>query len=97
MLARVTTSQGKPEQIEAGIRNYREQVRPAAKKMAGFKGAYLLVDRKSGKMLGIALWDTEGNLQASTEAAAQLRAGVLQASAATKPPTVEVYEVAVQL
>lgn len=97
MLARVTMSQGKPEQIEAGIRNFREKVGPVAKKMAGFKGSYLLVDRKIGKMLGIALWDTEENLQASAKAAAQLRAGVLQAAAATKPPVVEIYEVAVQL
>ena len=41
MFARVSTIQGKPEQAEDGIRNYREQVMPAAKKMAGFKGAYL--------------------------------------------------------
>jgi len=97
MFARVTISQGEPEQIEAGIRNYREHVGPAAKKMAGFKGSYLLVDRKSGKMLGLALWATEENLQASAKAAAELRAGVLRASAAIKPPTVEIYEVAVQL
>jgi heme-degrading monooxygenase HmoA len=97
MFARVSIGQGKPEQIEAGIRNFREQVGSAAKKMAGFKGSYLLVDRKSGKMLGIALWDTEENLQASAKAAAQLRAGVMQAAATTKSPTVEIYEVAVQL
>ena len=97
MFARVTIGQGKPEQIEAGIRNFRENVVPAAKKMAGFKGSYLLVDRKSGKILGIALWDTEKDLQASAMAAKQLSAGVTQAAAATKPPVVEIYEVAVQL
>jgi heme-degrading monooxygenase HmoA len=96
MLARVTIIQGKPEQIEAGIRNFQENVGPTAKKLAGFKGSYLLVDRKSGKMLGIALWDTEENLQASTKIAAQLRAGVTKAAGTTKPPIVEIYEVAVQ-
>ena len=95
MYARVTTGQGKPEQIEAGIRNFREQIGSTAKNMAGFKGSYLLVDRKTGKMLGMALWDTEANLQASSKAAAQIRAGVMQAAAATKQPTVEIYEVAV--
>ena len=97
MFARVTMSEGKPERVEAGIRSYRENVGPAAKKMAGFKGSYLLVDRKSGRMLGVALWDTEENLRASAKVAAELRAGVTQAAAATKPPTVEIYEVAVQL
>ncbi len=97
MFARVTIGEGKPEQVEAVIRNFRENVGPAAKKMAGFKGSYFLVNRKSGKILGIALWDTEENLQASAKAAAQLGAGVAQAAAVTKPPTVEIYEVAVQL
>ena len=96
MLARVSTIQGKPQQVEDGIRNYREQVIPAAKKMTGFKGAYLLVDRKSGKEVSITLWDTEKNLQASTKAADQLRAQASQIVAASKPPAVEIYEVAVQ-
>jgi len=97
MFARVTVGEGKPEQIEAGIRNFREQVGPIAKNMAGFKGSYLLVDRKKGKMLGVALWDTMANLQASAEAAKKISAGVTQAAGATKPPTVEIYEVAIQL
>src|SRR3990172_5901796 len=96
MFARVSTIQGKPQQVEDGIRQYREQVMPAAKKTAGFKGAYFLVDRKSGKEVSITLWDTEKNMQASTKAADQLRAQASQTVAASKPPTVEIYEVAVQ-
>jgi len=97
MFARVSTIQGKSEQVEDVIRNFRENVIPVAKQMTGFKGSYLLVDRKSGKTVGIALWDTEKNLQASAEAAARLRAQASQAAAAPKPPLVEIYEVAVQL
>ncbi len=96
MFARVSTIQGKPQQVEDGIRQYREQVMPAVKKMAGFKGAYFLVDRKSGKEVSITLWDTEKNLQDSTKAADQLRAQASQTVAASKPPIVEIYEVAVQ-
>ena len=96
MFARVSTIQGKPEQAEDGIRNYREQVMSAVKKMVGFKGAYFLVNRKSGKEVSITLWDTEKNLQDSSKAANQLRAQASQAVAASKPPIVEIYEVAVQ-
>jgi heme-degrading monooxygenase HmoA len=96
MFARVSTIQGKPQQVEDGIRQYREQVMPAVKKMAGFKGAYFLVDRKSGKEVSITLWDTEKDMQASTKAADQLRAQASQTVAAAKPPTVDIYEVAVQ-
>jgi heme-degrading monooxygenase HmoA len=96
MYARVSTLQGKPEQIENGIRGYRDQVLPAAKKMTGFKGAFLMVDRKSGKAVGVTLWDTEKDLQASTKAADQLRAQASQSISASKPPLVEIFEVAVQ-
>lgn len=97
MFARVTIGEVKPEHIEAGIRNFQENVAPRAKKIAGFKGSYLLVDRKNGKMLGISMWDTIENVQASAEVANQLSAGVTQAADATKPPVIEIYEVAVQL
>jgi heme-degrading monooxygenase HmoA len=96
MLARVSTIQGKPQQVEDGIRQYREQVMSAVKKMAGFKGAYFLVDRKSGKEISITLWDTERNLQASSKAADQLRTQAAQTVAAAKPSIVEIYEVEVQ-
>ena len=96
MFARVSTIQGKPEQTEDGIRQYREQVMSAVKKMAGFKGAYFLVDRKSGKEVSITLWDTEKALEDSTKPANQLRAQAAQSVAASKPPIVEIYEVAVQ-
>jgi heme-degrading monooxygenase HmoA len=68
----------------------------AVKKMAGFKGAYFLVDRKSGKEISITLWDTERNLQASSKAADQLRTQAAQTVAAAKPSIVEIYEVEVQ-
>jgi len=96
MFARVSTIQGKPQHVEDGIRQYREQVMSAVKKEAGFKGAYFLVDRKSGKEVSISLWYTEKDLQASTKAADQLRAQFSQTVAASKPPVVEIYEVAVQ-
>ena len=97
MFARVSIVQGKPEKVNEGISHYREQTVPAARKMAGFKGAYLLVDRKSGKSMGITLWDTERNLQASAAAADKLRAQAAQTAAAPRPPVVEIYEVAIQL
>jgi heme-degrading monooxygenase HmoA len=96
MFARVSTIQGKPQQVEDGIRQYREQVIPAVKKIVGFKGAFFLVDRKSGKEVSITLWDTEKDLQASTKAADQLRAQAAQTVAAPKPPVVEIYELAVK-
>ena len=96
MFARVTMTEGSPAGIDAAIRFMQETVLPEAKKMQGFNGSYLLVDRKTGKQMGIVLWETEADLNASIEAAKRLRAQYVQAAAA-QPPKVEVYEVAVQL
>ena len=96
MFARVTMTEGSPAGIVEGIRFMQETVLPKARKMQGFKGSYLLVDRKTGKQMGIALWETEADLNASAEAAKSLRAQYVQAATA-QPPKVDVYGVAVQL
>lgn len=96
MFARVTITEGSPAEIDTAIRFMRETVLPQARSMRGFRGGYLLVDRKTGKGMSIALWETEADLNASTEAATRLRAQYVQAATA-QPPKVEVYEVAVQL
>ncbi len=96
MFARVSTILGKPERVEDGIRNYKEEMIPSAKKMAGFKQALFMVDRKTGKMVSITFWDTEKNLRESTSAADKLRAQGVQHSGTAQPPIVAIYEVAVQ-
>lgn len=95
MFARVTITEGSPAGIDAAIRFMRETVLPQARNMRGFKGSYLLADRKTGKQMGMALWETEADLDASTEAANRLRAQYVQ-EATTQTPKVETYEVAVQ-
>ena len=96
MFARVITVEGKPAKVDEGIRNYREKVIPTIKKWHGFKHAYLLVDRKTGVEVSVVLWETEKDVQASTEGALQLRSQFAQAVGADKPPIVGNYEVAEQ-
>jgi hypothetical protein len=96
MFARVVTFQGKPDKVDAGIRYMKETVNPSIKKMAGSKGAYTLVDRKSGKLVVVALWETEKNMMDSFQATAPLRADGAKAVGDPKPATVEHFEVAIQ-
>jgi heme-degrading monooxygenase HmoA len=35
---------------------------PAAKQLKGFKGHYLLTDRKTGKGIAISFWETEADM-----------------------------------
>ncbi len=95
MFARVSTYQGTPDRVEDAIR-HAEQSAPDIQGMAGFRGAYFLVDRKSGKAMTITLWETEGATKATAAAVSPLRSRIAEALGASREPTVEVYEVASQ-
>jgi heme-degrading monooxygenase HmoA len=62
--------------------------------MDGFKGFIALRDRGSGKLRGVALWESEEALRATDEAAARIRGGVAEATGG-EVASVENYEVAV--
>jgi heme-degrading monooxygenase HmoA len=95
MFARVRTTSGVPGKVDDGIRHFRENVVASYKDVAGFKGAYMLVNRQSGKIVGITLWDTEANMQATGRTSEQLRAAGSQVVSGTTPAPEE-YEVVVR-
>jgi heme-degrading monooxygenase HmoA len=92
MFARLSTLQGSPESIEAGIAAVRDQVFPGAKELDGFRGMIALSDRSTGKMIGITLWDTEEAMRASEQAAEGMRQVSADAGAA-QIASVERFEV----
>lgn len=92
MYARVTTLSGSPDNADAGIANFRDNVVPYAKSEG--KGAILLIDRNSGKAIAVTLWEDEAAMRASEESANALRADAAEQMGAQQP-TVERYEVAV--
>lgn len=95
MNARVSTYAGSPHQAEEGIRNF-EGLTEGLRSMDGFEGAYLLVDRGTGKAMTITLWSSEEALQASAERAKQMRTDAA-GGAGMSIDSVENYEVAVQI
>ena len=95
MFARVTTAQGPPDRLDEAARLIQEQVVPAARQQRGFKGAYWLADRQTGKVLAVALWESEEAMHASEAAMEQSRSQSTQALGATIQ-SVERYEVIAQ-
>jgi heme-degrading monooxygenase HmoA len=95
MFARVRITSGVPDKVNDGIRHFREVVVASYKDVAGFEGAYLLVNRKSGKVMGITLWDSEASMKATGAASERLRAAGTQVVAGRTPPPEE-YEVIVR-
>ena len=95
MFARVRVTSGMPEKVDDGIRHFRENVVSSYRDVAGFQGAYLLVNRKSGKIMGITLWDTEKAMQATATASERLRAAGTQVVGGATPLPEE-YEVVIE-
>jgi heme-degrading monooxygenase HmoA len=73
MFASISTFQGPPDQIDEGVRYAQENIVPTLQEVEGFEGVYLLVDRQSGKVLTITLWESEEAMRTSEEEANQLR------------------------
>jgi len=96
MFARLTIVTMKSDKIDETIKIYEESVIPAAKSQKGFRGIYLLTDRKTGKGISIALWDSE------EDAIANEQSGYYQEQLGkfkgffTAPPVREGYEVSLQ-
>ena len=95
MFARLTIVQMKIDKIDEAIKLYEESVVPAAKSQKGYVGIYLLTDRKTGKGVSIAVWDSE------EDAIANEQSGYYQEQVSkfkdvfTAPPVREGYEVSV--
>lgn len=67
MYARVGIAQDKPGKIDDAVTTYRDSVGPAQKQQKGFKGAYFLTDRRTGRSISISLWESEADMQASMD------------------------------
>jgi heme-degrading monooxygenase HmoA len=91
MFARVITAQAEAKGFDDIIRLAQQQL-PGARHQPGFKGAYLLTDAETGKVITISLWDTREQMEAVAGG------GVRGQDAATwlTPPQLETYEVAMQ-
>ena len=94
MYARVTTIQGSPGKIDDAKGHVQEQTLPQLQKMEGFKGFVALGDRQSGKMLGVAFWESEEALRATEQAVSDVRSGAAGAADGVVAG-VEEYEVLV--
>jgi len=95
MFARMTGVQVKVDKVDEVIKIFNEGVVPAAKKQKGYQGVYLLVDRKTGKGISIAAWETEADAIANEESGYYKEQVAKFKDIFTAPPVREGYEVAV--
>ena len=75
MYARLTTIEGLPDRMDDATRHVQEQTLPQLQEMDGFKGFVALGDRQSGRLVGVAFWDSEGALRATEQAVSGVQRG----------------------
>jgi heme-degrading monooxygenase HmoA len=92
--ARVTVVQGSPEKIQQGVESFSNSILPAAQSVTGYRAAFLLVDRQTGKGMGITIWESEDARRRGAEAVDEARTATIKAMGGTVPP-VEEFEVVV--
>jgi heme-degrading monooxygenase HmoA len=96
MFARIISHQINIDKLDEAAKRIEDRVIPAFKSQKGFRGLYLLSDRKAGKTIAITLWDSE------EDALADEQSGQLQERMSwfkdfiTTAPVREGYEVSAQ-
>lgn len=95
MYARLVTGLIAPDKLDQAIRLWRDSVAPSVKQQKGLKSARLLVERKTGKIASIGLWETEADVQGTVE----WNQGQIAKFAGlfTTAPLVEHYEVVAEV
>jgi heme-degrading monooxygenase HmoA len=83
MHARVTTLEVPPEKMDDATRHVQEQVLPRLSQMEGFKGFVALGSAQSGKLQGVAFWESEEALRATDQAVVPIREGAAEAAGGT--------------
>jgi heme-degrading monooxygenase HmoA len=94
MHARVTTIEMDPGRLDEAVATVEEQDLPTWRGLDGFRGFTLLLDRKSGKVIGTSYWATQDQMQNSEDAVAPSRQRAADTGGASEPPQVERFEVA---
>jgi hypothetical protein len=95
MHVRISTVEGDPGRIEDAVLVINEKVLPTLRGTKGFTAANFMVDRSTGKLVGVAFWEDESALEGSAEAINPLRNAVAEAMGGTVT-SVESYELVAQ-
>jgi heme-degrading monooxygenase HmoA len=93
MFARVTIATTLPGKQDDILRIERDSIVPACAQQRGFKGLYLLHDRKTNKGLTMTLWETEADMRAAEISGFYQQQVAKVKDVLAAPPVREEYEV----
>ncbi len=76
MYAQVITVEVSPAKLDTATHFFQEQVLAQLEQMEGFKGFVVLGDLQRGKLLGVALWESEEVMHSTEEVVSRRRGGI---------------------
>ena len=76
MHAQVTTVEASPARLDEATHHFRQHILPELQQMDGFEGFIALGNRRSGKLLSIALWESEEGMHPTAEVISRTRGGI---------------------
>jgi Antibiotic biosynthesis monooxygenase len=92
--ARSTTIMARPESVDAGIAQVRDEVMPTLLEMDGCIGLSMIADRSSGRCIATSAWQTEEAMRATNEELQPARERIAETMGGGSPQ-VEEWEIAV--
>jgi heme-degrading monooxygenase HmoA len=95
MHARISTLEMEPSRIDDAVSALKERDLAELEQADGFKGFTLMVDRQSGKCVGVSFWESEDALKQSEEVAQSTRQRAAETGGASNEPAVERFEVVI--
>ncbi|MCK4557078.1 MAG: hypothetical protein KAU47_06130 [Candidatus Aminicenantes bacterium] len=96
MFARLTIFRISPDRVDEGTKLYKESVLPAAREQKGYRGANVMVDRKTGNAVTITLWESEKDAVENEKNRYYLEQVAKFRTFYKKPPIREGYEIVIR-
>lgn len=90
MWARISFYQGSKDKLEEARRFLRGDT--TVSRMKGFKKAYFLADKSTGRAFTMTLWDSQEAMKASAQGVQPVRARINDVLGGTQGPTIEEFE-----
>ena len=97
MHVRKTTLEIDPARVDEVIADLEERDVPEFRKLDGFRGFLVMVDRPKGKLVGMSFWQTDDQMKASEAAVSGARERAAATGGAESEPVTERYEVALDV
>jgi heme-degrading monooxygenase HmoA len=95
MHARVSTLQLDPSRVDQAVSRLEEEIVPELEGANGFKGFTAMVDRQSGRIVGVSFWESEDAMRDSEELGQSSRQRAGEAGGASGEPEVDRFEVVI--